>query len=64
MKTTTAERIRALRKRRKLTQDDLARLTGIAQATISSWESGKNPPSRRLLALLAKALGVKETRII
>lgn len=64
MKLTTGQRIRALRKKRKLTQDELAVAADVGQATLSEWETDKRRPGKRLLAVLAKALGVKPERIV
>lgn len=64
MKLTTGQRIRALRKKRKLTQDELAVAAQVGQATLSEWETDKRRPGKRLLAALAKALGVKPERIV
>ena len=63
MKSTTGQRIRALRKKRKQTQVELAFTAEIGQATLSEWESDMRRPSRRLLARLARALNVKPERI-
>lgn len=41
MPTTLAIRLRTLRKRHQLTQQEVARRAGIRQATISDWEKGK-----------------------
>lgn len=64
MKLTTGQRIRALRKKRKLTQDELALAADVGQATLSEWETDKRRPGKRLLVVLAKALGVKPERIV
>jgi HTH-type transcriptional regulator/antitoxin MqsA len=52
----TPDEIQALRERLGLTQAELARLTGIGEATISRWERGRMLPTRaldRYLRLLA-----------
>jgi len=43
--TWTPEKIRALRERHNLTQQDLATSLGVAVANISRWENGKHKPS-------------------
>lgn len=50
-----------LRKRIELdmTQEELARKSGIGQATLSRLESGKYNPSIKFLERIAKALGTK-----
>ena len=46
-----------LRKERKLTQQQLAELTGISQRTIAYWERTGNLKGRREILHLAEALG-------
>ncbi len=48
--------VRALRRRLRASQQELARLIGVRQQTVSDWETGLHAPqgaSRRLLDLLA-----------
>lgn len=52
-------RIRALRKSRGWTQDDLGDAVGGTRATVSWWECGKRPPSLTHFLRLADALDVK-----
>lgn len=47
-----------LRKLQELTQADLARMTGMTQANISSMESGRQQIGRDRALVLAKALKV------
>ncbi|BAK75800.1 putative phage repressor [Pseudogulbenkiania sp. NH8B] len=54
---TLAQRLAAARAERQLTQAQLARKSGVAQATIAHIESGRNKGSKHLLDL-ARALGV------
>lgn len=67
-KTPTAgERIRALRKARKLTQSDLSAATGINIRQIQRVESGESAPGNltaKNLLVLADALGVDPHEII
>lgn len=49
-------RIKSLRERAKLSQADLARLSGKSVETISNFERGKTIASVRTLALLAQQL--------
>jgi DNA-binding transcriptional regulator YiaG len=54
-----AERIRTLRQRMQLTQEDFAHLIGVTFSTVNRWENGKSTPNRiaaRLLAGLEKKL--------
>ncbi|MBQ7918558.1 MAG: helix-turn-helix transcriptional regulator [Lachnospiraceae bacterium] len=49
----------SLRKEKKLSQEDIATLTGIARPNISRIESGKYDPTLEILTKLALALGMK-----
>ena len=51
------ERIKTLRKQRKMTQKDLAAAAGTSTGSISKWEAGAQPRAY-MLPRLAKALGV------
>jgi DNA-binding XRE family transcriptional regulator len=52
------ERIRELRERRKMTQDQLSDASGLPQSHISRLENGAHSPSHKTLLAIAKALGV------
>lgn len=54
---TLGNRVAAVRKERKLSQAELARLAGVAPGTIGNLESGTRKAPRELLAL-ADALGI------
>lgn len=54
---TFNERVRLVRKELGLTQKELAKLSGISQATIGDIERGRNKGSKELVSI-AKALGV------
>lgn len=60
---TFGERVRETRKKLKLTQGQLAKLSGMAQATLSDIERGKNAGSRDIVAL-ANALKVSAEWLI
>lgn len=47
------ERIRMLRQRLQLTQEDFAHLIGVTFSTVNRWENGKSSPNRIALRLLA-----------
>ncbi len=47
------------RKRKNITQKELAERTGITQPDISRLENGRGNPSLRTLNILAKGLGMK-----
>jgi transcriptional regulator with XRE-family HTH domain len=53
-----------LRKEKKLTQDELARLTGVPQSTLAYWERTGNLAGRRIILKLAAALGVSVTKLL
>lgn len=55
---TIGERLKQLRKARKMTQQQLADLINVAKPTISLWESGQRTPGRESLELLSTALNV------
>lgn len=46
-----------LRRKRGMTQKDIATLAGVQQNTVSQWESGKRNPPSSILPLLASVLG-------
>ncbi len=48
--------ILALRRKKNLTQEQLAKLTGAKQSSIARIESGRHNPSLRLLEKIAEAL--------
>ena len=52
------ERVAALRKKRGMTQSQLAEQLNVSNKTISRWETGDGYPEITLLAPLAKSLGV------
>lgn len=54
---TIGERIRAKRLEKKLTQKQLAVISGVAEITIRSYENEKRLPQATQLGMLAKALG-------
>jgi len=58
------KRIAAIRKRRGITQAQLARLIGIGQTLISSYEVGRITLSAEMLFRLAKALNVSPNEIL
>lgn len=54
-----AERIRLIRQRMQLTQEDFAHLIGVTFSTVNRWENGHSAPNRiaaRLLLGLEKKL--------
>lgn len=55
---TTGEKIRELRKKRKLSQESLAARCGVSQSSISAIEKGLNSPTIGTLRIIAKGLRV------
>ena len=52
------EQIAALRKKKGLTQEDLAKALGVTNQAVSKWESGQNCPDIGLLPHIADIFGV------
>jgi transcriptional regulator with XRE-family HTH domain len=61
---TLGERLLALRKMRKLTQRDLAKIIRVSHVTISQWESGDSEPSGSNLIALSFALECSPTGLM
>jgi transcriptional regulator with XRE-family HTH domain len=59
-----AERLRALRGERMLSQRELARTVGTSQAVISELELGKRRAQPRTVRKLAEALGVEPRELV
>lgn len=58
------EKLKAIRKERKITQDELAKIANISRKTLTNYETGaRYPKSQETYALLAKALDVSEEEI-
>ncbi len=53
-----AERLKALRKENKISQQKLADLLGLGQSTIAMWEKGKNSPEYESLINIANIFNV------
>lgn len=58
------ENIRVLRKRRVLSQRDLANKTGLSRETICRIETGKLEPSPDTIRKIALALGVRPEELL
>ena len=59
IKQRLGQRIKELRKRRKLTQERLAELAGIEIPSLSNIENGKNYPSYETLDKISKAFEIR-----
>lgn len=55
---TLGQRISALRRRRHLTQDQMAEALGVKRARYNAWENGISHPDHIMLAKIAKFHGV------
>ncbi len=55
---TISENIRFFRKKRKLSQRELAELLGVSYKTVSKWETGVGLPDIQIIVPLSQALGV------
>lgn len=55
MPSHLGEQIRAWRLQADLTQDDLAKLVGVKEVTVSRWERGVNNPGRRNIQAIRDA---------
>jgi transcriptional regulator with XRE-family HTH domain len=59
-----AARIKALRERRGLSQEQLAAKAGIGRSYLARLETGLHDPTLSTLEKLAKALGVKVAKLV
>ena len=58
------KKIRELRKKKELTQEDLAYKAGLDYSYINQIENGKRNPSMEAVEKIAKALGVKVQALV
>ena len=54
MEIKFSENLKTLRQSKKLTQNQLSKILGVDQRTISAWEKGVCEPSFEILAKLCK----------
>ena len=57
-------RLKTLRKKAGLTQEDLAEAIGVHSVTVSQWESNSFLPKTLNIKAIAKALGVSEAELL
>jgi transcriptional regulator with XRE-family HTH domain len=57
-------RLRKLRRERALSQQDVERVTGVAQATLSDLEQGKRGARASTLRKLAESLGIEPKELM
>ena len=53
-----AKKLKRLRFEKDITQDNLAKVIGVAQQTVGSWEKGKSAPSYEILGKIADYFNV------
>ncbi len=58
------EELAALRRRRFMTQTDLARKVGVSMKTVQAWEAKRAQPRLRHVPPLAEALGVPAEELL
>ena len=56
--TSFPERLKELRKDKKLSQNALSKRIGISQAAIAKWEKGTRTPSMECIIILTKYFNV------
>jgi len=59
-----AAKLKALRERRGLTQEQLSEKSGVSRTYLARLETGRQDPTLSTLEKLAKALGVKVGRLL
>ncbi len=64
MSQPISDRLRALRKRQGLTQDQLAQQLFVSRQTISHWENGRSTPDYETLKSLADLFGVSTAEML
>lgn len=57
-------KLKDLRKRKKLTQYQLADIMGVSQATVTYWENGKREPDLATVVKLADILGASTDELL
>lgn len=59
-----AERIKALREEKRMTQSELARQLGITRASVNAWEMGISVPSTQYIVELAGIFNVSTDHLL
>ena len=60
----TGKFIAALRKEKRMTQEQLGKKLGVTNKTISRWENGNYMPDVEMLSLMSKEFGVRSNELI
>ncbi len=58
------DRLKEIRKRENLTQEELSKKTGLAIGTIRQYEAGKRKPEFSALQKIAEALGISSVALL
>ena len=58
------EKIKAIRKSKGLSQEELAALLNVVRQTVSKWEQGRSVPDADLLIALSEALQVPVSTLL
>lgn len=58
------DNLKALRRRKFLTQKELASLVGVSYQTVQTWEAGTSQPRLRHIPKLAETLGVEAEQLL
>ncbi|WP_285767022.1 XRE family transcriptional regulator [Peribacillus sp. SI8-4] len=58
------ERIKILRKERKMTQEDLAKILKVAPTAVSAWESGRNKPLMDKLSMMSTCFDIPLSHLV
>ena len=61
---TLKERIKELRVERGLSQEELAKQTGLSRSAISAWENGTRVPAVTAVAVLAEFFGASTDSLL
>ncbi|MEK4565221.1 helix-turn-helix transcriptional regulator [Alkalihalobacillus sp. FSL R5-0424] len=64
MTNTIGNKIKTLRKNKKMTQPDLADKIGVSYTTVSQYETGSRKPSFKALNRIAEALDVSPSYLL
>ena len=57
---TIAERIKTIRKNASYTQSDFAKIIGVKEATVTSWEAGYRNPAESVITSICREFDVRE----
>lgn len=58
MQLNIGKRIKALRKNKRITQEELADILNVSPQSVSKWETGNSIPDVELLPIIARYFGI------